>query len=87
MSLLDFKDAKNLIIYLLTACIGMAIYVYQDDQREIKDSYKNVNSSVSEGIKELKDICAEFKEDLKEVRAEQKTMAVDISRLKALEEK
>jgi tRNA A37 threonylcarbamoyltransferase TsaD len=109
MNLLDYKDAKNIIIWLLSGSIGLSIYAYQSDQKalqfqdealvsnmdnkisalssSVSEKVHSINSQLEESLREIKDICKELKESQKDISSEQRSMAIDISRLKALQEK
>jgi len=97
MNLLNYKDAKNIIIWLLMALIGLATYVYKSDQGALKTRYDEVISSVEKNnlsvLSSVEDMHKNLEEKVREVTTEQKQikegqqrMEIDVARLKALRE-
>ena len=96
-SLLDYKDSKNIIIYLFMVLLALATYVYKGDQSAIAERYKTSEKSVAENHLKLEALfkkeCATINRaiaaiviDQKEMRREQRVMALDINTLKVIKD-
>ena len=94
-NLLDYKDSKTFIIYLFTGLLALAIYIYQGDQRILQDRDKGFSeliktqnteytTLIQKECGQLVESFKELKEDQKEMRSEQRIMAIDIATLKVL---
>ncbi len=96
-SLLDYKDSKNIIIYLFLLLLALATYVYKGDQLAITERDKASEKTVAENHLKievlLKKECATINLaiaaiviDQKEMRREQRVMALDINTLKVIKD-
>ena len=81
-NLLDHRDAKNIIIWLLGAFIGLCIYVYKEDQKKLDQNHKIVNQQIVEFKQALKEDLSAIKDDQKEMREEQKALMKDVAEIK-----
>ena len=96
-SLLDYKDSKNIIIYLFMILLALATYVYKGDQSAITERYKAAEKSVAENHLKLEALfkkeCSSISlavaatiTDQKEMRREMRVMALDINTLKVIKD-
>ena len=96
-SLLDHKDAKNIIIWLFVVALGLAVYIYQEDQKMLRagssdfkelitQQSKDFRELVKEECGDLKTLYSELKSEQKEIRTEQRVLIVDVAKLNAIKE-
>jgi len=96
-SLLDYRDSKNIIIYLFMVLLALATYVYKGDQSASSERDRAAEKSVAENHLKLevllKKECATINKavaaivvDQKEMRREQRVMALDINTLKVIKD-
>jgi len=80
-NLLDYKDSKNIIIYLFTGLLALAIFVYQDDQNDLKsrdESFAELIKTQNVAYTELvQKECGQLVEKFKELKIEQKEMRIE----------
>ncbi len=83
-SLLDFKDSKNIIIYLFAGVLALSAYVYKGDQSQGVARDKAFGQLIVKESGDLKTAISLIVLDQKEIRREQRAMAIDIATLKVL---
>ena len=71
-NLFDYRDVKNLIIWLFCALLTLATFVYQSDQSKIQKQYDDLHSLI-----------VAISTNQKEIRRDQVLMLVDVATLKA----
>ncbi len=81
-NLIDYKDSKNIIIWLFMALIGFGSYTYQGDQNAIKLQNDAFRQLIKDECGQLASEMKEFKNDVKEMKVQQQVMATDIAVLK-----
>ena len=86
-SLLDYKDSKNIIIYLFMVLLALATYVYKGDQSAISERDKAAEKSVAENHLKLEALlkkeCATISIAVAATVTDQKEMRQTIAALKA----
>ena len=91
-NLLDFKDTKNIIIYMFAILLTLATYVYAGDQADIKSENKDLKADIKSRDEQLVKLITDNQVSLKsmlnrhyyslrdeviEIKKEQKEMRVE----------
>lgn len=83
-NLLDYKDSKNIIIYLFAGLLILAGYVYQNDKADAEKSTMALEKVVIKECSTIHKAIAGIVNDQKEMRREMRVMAVDVATMKVL---
>ena len=85
-NLLDHNDTKNIIIWLFCLAMGLAVYIYKEDQKDLSKQTDDFKALIKEECGELKSMYKEMKTEQKEMRADQRILIVDVAKLNAVRE-